>query len=230
MSLTTSLKSQQQPHQHDEPSSEFRGQLNGPRDDGDTSTSPIGQQALPGVTDPAYPGPPRPLGPSVHAGFDLPGWKRLTRGPLATHERISLITTIFSNRDEIEMIKRLCGEDAQIFIDTIYEVYPYVLVRGTGPLTPTQTSMSSTDQTLDDLDHALRMRCLRFLCKICGRHALLPKSLDIPVSFDRMKVPLYRGGFADVWKGTSRDQEVAAKVTGIYQCSDQQKIRRVGGR
>ena len=140
MSLTTSLKSQQ-PHQHDEPSSEFHGQLDGPRDGGDTSTSLNGQQALPGITDPAYPGPPRSLGPSAHAGFDLPGWKCLTRGPLATHERISLIKTIFSNRDEIEMIKRLCGEDAQIFIDTIYEVHSYVLVQGIGPLTPTQTSM-----------------------------------------------------------------------------------------
>ena len=141
MSLTTSLESQQ-PHQHDEPSSEFHGQLDGPRDGGDTSTSPTGQQALPGITDPAYPGPPRPLGPSVHAGFDLPGWKRLTHGPLATHEQISLITTIFSNQDEIEMIKRLCGEDAQIFIDTIFKVRSYILVQGIGPLTPIQTSVS----------------------------------------------------------------------------------------
>ena len=109
---TTSLDSQQQYHQRDDP-----------RDGEDISTSLAGQRVLPGFADPADPGPPRSLGPPAHASFDLPGWKCLTRGPLATRERISLITTIFSNRDEIEMIRRLCGEDAQIFIDRIYEVH-----------------------------------------------------------------------------------------------------------
>ena len=81
---------------------------------------------------------------------------------------------------------------------------------------------------LDVLDHTLRMRCLRFLRKICGRHALLPASLVIPVSYDRTKVPVCHGGFADVWKGTSRSLDVAVKELKLYQCSDQEKIRRVG--
>ena len=72
------------------------------------------------------------------------------------------------------------------------------------------------------------MRCLRLLCKICGRHALLPNSLIIQVPHDRTKDPLYHGGFADVWKSTSRGLEVAVKVLKLYQCNDQGQIRRVG--
>lgn len=81
---------------------------------------------------------------------------------------------------------------------------------------------------LDDFDHTLRMRCLRFLCKICGCHALLPGPLAIQVSYDRTEDPLYYGGFAGVWKGMSRDREVAVKVLKSYQGSDQEQIRRVG--
>lgn len=83
---------------------------------------------------------------------------------------------------------------------------------------------------LDDLDHTLRIRCLRFLCKICSRHALLPASLVIPVSYDRTKAPMCHGGFADVWKGISRGLEVVVKELKLYQCNDQEKIRRVGCR
>ena len=82
---------------------------------------------------------------------------------------------------------------------------------------------------LDDLNHTLRMRCLRYLCKICSCHALLPESLAIPVSYDRTKVPLHHGGFADVWKGTSRDLEVAVKELKLYESSNQEQIRRVSG-
>ena len=72
------------------------------------------------------------------------------------------------------------------------------------------------------------MRCLRFLCKICGRHALLPELLATPVSYNSTEAPLYYGGFADVWKGTSHGREVAVKVLKLYQGSDQEQIRRVG--
>ena len=81
---------------------------------------------------------------------------------------------------------------------------------------------------LDNLNHVLRVRCLHLLCKICGRHALLPKSLVIEVPHDRTKDPLYHGGFADVWKSTSHGLEVAVKVLKLYQCSDQEQIKRVG--
>ena len=41
---------------------------------------------------------------------------------LPRNERIQLITFIFSDHDEIEVVNRLTGDDAQTFIDTIDKV------------------------------------------------------------------------------------------------------------
>ena len=49
-------------------------------------------------------------------------WERLIDRLLTTDERIPLIETIFSDRDKIEVVKRLCGDDAQSFVDVIDEV------------------------------------------------------------------------------------------------------------
>ena len=73
----------------------------------------------------------------------------------------------------------------------------------------------------------LRRKCLTALCHICGRQALLPKSLQIPLCYNRLEVPRYRGGFADVWIGDYQGQRVAAKVLRVYTTSDLDKIRRV---
>lgn len=51
-----------------------------------------------------------------------PAWKRLTSLPFTTPERISLITQIFSDDDEVLVVEKLHGDDAQNFIDVIYEV------------------------------------------------------------------------------------------------------------
>jgi len=79
------------------------------------------QRALPDFTGQMRPRAPRPPGSFNPTGFDPPGWKRLIRVPLSTNERISLIATIFSSRDEVEMARDLCGEDAQASVDVIYE-------------------------------------------------------------------------------------------------------------
>ena len=63
---------------------------------------------------------------------------------------------------------------------------------------------------------------------MCGRHAFLPRTLKIPVCYDRTSVALYRGGFADVWKGKHLDLDVAVKVLRTYSNSDLQKIIGVG--
>ena len=52
----------------------------------------------------------------------LPAWKQLISPTLATRERIPLIESIVSDRDEAEMVGHLRGDDAQAFIDVIYEV------------------------------------------------------------------------------------------------------------
>jgi len=120
---TSPLNSLRQRYQyHPRSSSESRGQsgdLHGGREGSTLSTI---QRALPGITDQTCPGTPRLPDSSNPADFNPPGWKHLISAPLATNERISLITTIFSSRDEVEMARYLCREDAQASVDVIYEV------------------------------------------------------------------------------------------------------------
>lgn len=126
MPPTSSPNLLQQPHQYDGSSPELHDQPGDFHGGGGISTLPTSQQALPNAADPAYHEPPHPPNPSTHIGFDHPGWKSLIIGPLATRERVFLITAIFSSRDKVEAIKRLSGEDAQIFVDAIYEVRSYI--------------------------------------------------------------------------------------------------------
>jgi len=51
-------------------------------------------------------------------------WKRLIYLSLTTHERVSVVSAIFSDRSEIEVVNCLCGNDAQSFVDAIDEVPP----------------------------------------------------------------------------------------------------------
>ena len=73
---------------------------------------------------------------------DPPAWKRLVSHPLPPHERIYLITTIFSDRGEVEVVAQLSGADAQTFIDILNEVstcthFPAKNDRSTVAKTPT---------------------------------------------------------------------------------------------
>jgi len=77
---------------------------------------------------------------------------------------------------------------------------------------------------MPDFSPWTRRKCLRLLYRTCGRHGLLPKSLKIPVFYDRTGIALYRGGFADVWKGVHCGRDVAVKVIRTYSNSDLQKI------
>ena len=56
-----------------------------------------------------------------------PLWKQLVNSTLAAHNRIPLIVTIFSDRDEVEIVGHLRGDDAQTFIDVIDEVSIHTL-------------------------------------------------------------------------------------------------------
>jgi len=114
-----------QRHRHDGTSSEFRDQSND-HDGGKVSTSTT-QHALPNIANPTCPELPTPPNSSIHPDLDSPAWKRLICRPPTTHEQISLIATIFSDRDEVEMARQLCGEDAQAPVDVIYEVRSYNL-------------------------------------------------------------------------------------------------------
>ena len=48
--------------------------------------------------------------------------------PLDVNERIPLITTIFSDSNQVEMVEHLSGDDAQNFINIIDEVSPHNFV------------------------------------------------------------------------------------------------------
>ena len=58
-----------------------------------------------------------------------PAWKQLISRTLATHERISLITTIFSDHSQVEMAGQLSGDNAQTFVDVIDEASLHTISR-----------------------------------------------------------------------------------------------------
>ena len=57
-----------------------------------------------------------------------PAWKRLISPTISTDERIDLIKSIFSDRDEVEVFNYLSGGDAQAFVDTIDEASVCILL------------------------------------------------------------------------------------------------------
>jgi len=81
---------------------------------------------------------------------------------------------------------------------------------------------------LDSLPPQIHRKCLCTLYRICGRQALLPKSLEISFCYDPSEPAIYRGGFADVWKGEYNGQEVSAKVLRVYLTGNLEKTRKVG--
>ena len=86
--------------------------------------------------------------------------------------------------------------------------------------------MRSVDQALNmpELPPQIRKECLKLLYRTCGRHALLPRTLKIQVRYNQTGTALYRGGFADVWKGEHCGQDVAVKVIRTYSDDELQKI------
>ena len=55
--------------------------------------------------------------------------QRLVGHTLNTHDRISLIATIFLDNDRIQMVEHVSGVDAQTLIDVIDEVRPRMILR-----------------------------------------------------------------------------------------------------
>jgi len=68
------------------------------------------------------PEPPVTLPDQFLTCSNIPAWKYLIDHPLSAVQRVSLITEVFSDRDETEAVKCLRGRDAQSFIDVIDEV------------------------------------------------------------------------------------------------------------
>ena len=83
-------------------------------------------------------------------------------------------------------------------------------------------------QALDSLKPSARVECLRYLRKICGNQGLIPRSLAIQFRYDPTVCPLYRGAFADVWKGHHDGRDVAAKVLRLPPKNDSKPVIKVG--
>lgn len=83
---------------------------------------------------------------------------------------------------------------------------------------------------MGDLAPQVHKKCLRYLYRICGRQAFLPRSLEVPLCYDPKKDPVSRGELADVWKGQYQGQEVAARVFSIWRGSDAEEIKKVSCR
>jgi len=166
------------------------------------------------------------LDSSVPVDIRVPADERLIPG-----EDVSIIT----NEDGTKSIDYLRGDAAQNFIDRVQKVRPTILhFRGalllcSFLLTTLFRSFTFHYQGLDNpgLPPWLRRKCLSALCRVCGHRALLPKSLQIPLCYNRLEVPQYRGGYADVWMGYYQGRRVAAKVLRVYSTSDFNKVRRV---
>ena len=71
-------------------------------------------------------------------------------------------------------------------------------------------------------------KSLRLLYRACGHHAIVPSALKVTIDYDRTGDALYRGGYADVWKGKFSGQDVAVKVIRLYSKDVLQKVINVG--
>ena len=156
--------------------------------------------------------------------FNNTALTRLITRKFFLHEIPSLIQQIFSCKDLGDTIRRLPEDDAQAFVDVIDEARHASTPLRIHPAEPALTG--PVDQILDrpDLPLWARVKCVRPLYKTCGLHGLLPQALKVPIYYDRNGYPLYQGGYADVWKGTYYNREVAVKV--IRTCS-KSNLKRV---
>ena len=74
------------------------------------------------------------FGTAVSLCSDSPPWQSLISSTLPIHERISLVTMIFSNSNQINAVRNLSRKDAQDFIDNVDEVSSQVVLGGVDPV------------------------------------------------------------------------------------------------
>jgi len=76
---------------------------------------------------------------------------------------------------------------------------------------------------MSDLD---QLKLFNKLCKTCGRHGVIPKSMQIP-DCSNGSVEVECGGFANISRGMYEGRQVAIKVVRVYVTSDLDVIRSV---
>ena len=153
-----------------------------------------------------------------------PALGRLIKQEFVPDELPSLIEAVFACKDVGDTIRCLPRDDAQTFIDVIDEARHTPSLSRVLSLKSTFTTFFCQALDRPDLSPSARKRCLRPLYRTCGRHALLPRVSRIPICYDRTSIALYRGGYADVWKGEYCGRVVAVNVIRTYSNSDLQEI------
>ena len=76
------------------------------------------------------------------------------------------------------------------------------------------------------VDPALRRRHVKALIRLSGATGLYPECLVLK-GVEIIGDAVGGGGFADIFKGRLRDQEIAVKVLKVYQKSDIEKLLKV---
>lgn len=151
--------------------------------------------------------------------------RRISRGVPRDPQRV--LTAAFTATDYPDCIRNLAQLqiDPQAYINGLDQVGSRLSVLVSDPLTPL------LHQILDTLSPELDIykRCLRALRKACGIYGLLPASHFLPPGLTTVnKRPYASGGFADVWKARSRDnQAFAVKCLRIYEVDNLVEMNKV---
>jgi len=68
-------------------------------------------------------------------------------------------------------------------------------------------------------------RCLRVLCRMCIEQKTIPESMHIAITCDYpSSSPIYRGGYADVFRAEHGGHPVAIKSLRVYSTSNLEVI------
>ncbi|KAF9780864.1 kinase-like domain-containing protein [Thelephora terrestris] len=105
------------------------------------------------------------------------------------------------------MVDHLQASEAQAFVEAIVEAIDEVLER-------------------PDFPPHIRNGCLRSLYRVCARHSLLPRSLQIELGENLTGAARCHGAFGDVWKHEYQGQQVAVKVLKMYESDDLRLVTR----
>jgi hypothetical protein len=76
------------------------------------------------------------------------------------------------------------------------------------------------------VDPVLKRRHVKALIRLSGATGLYPECLVLE-GIDIIGDAVGGGGFADIFKGRLRDEDIAVKVLKVYQKSDIQKLLKV---
>lgn len=136
---------------------------------------------------------------------------------------VEKVRNVVFSKDALLAAKTLSLYDAKKVINKLDKV------RKASP--PIQSLLMSVTQALDVATIAqnknLWKGCLKFLCRICGHHNLLPRSYKLTFALQKGDKPVGSGGFAEIWRGFYNGQRVAVKVLRVYEADNIEEIRKV---